>query len=225
MVLVSGLRRETAFLLRGSLLLIALLTLWWFALRSPFLMALRQAAGVFLTIDDAPSGDWTIRVPLDHFLAATAQSPPMAIHSIDFDLAPDDAASFTFSILILWAVLLAASGWKLRPRPLLLGSAVVLTAQILMFLIFAKVTAGKAAARLPGALDSGFAAWYLKASDYFLGQFAPYFVPVMVALTVDRELRRDILAFGTPAPAETPAVGPRIGRAREAKIARVRLKT
>jgi hypothetical protein len=186
-------------------------------------MALRQAAGVFLIIDDAPSGDWTIRVPLDRFLAATAQSPAMAIHSIDFDLAPDDAASFTFSILILWAVLLAASGSKLRPRPLLLGSAVVLAAQILMFLVFAKVTASKAAARLPGALDSEFAAWYLKATDYFLGQFAPYFVPIVVALTVDRELRGDILAFGTPAPAEMPGGVSGKDRAREARVARVRL--
>jgi hypothetical protein len=65
-------KSATSFLLRGSLLLVAFLTLWWLALRSPMLFLLRVSAEVplrllagsaaSLTVD--PAGDWAFRLPV-----------------------------------------------------------------------------------------------------------------------------------------------------------------
>ena len=69
------LKPQTRFLLRGSVLLVGLLSLWWFLLLSPMLYLLKGAAGAFLLIQENPSGDWTLRVPLEKALPATPQQP------------------------------------------------------------------------------------------------------------------------------------------------------
>src|ERR1019366_2924277 len=63
------LKPQTRFLLRGSALLVGLLSLWWFLLLSPMLYMLKGAAGAFMLIQENPSGD-----------AATASSPTGAFH-------------------------------------------------------------------------------------------------------------------------------------------------
>ena len=118
---MPALEPQTRFLLRGSALLIGLLTLWWFALVSPMVYLLKGAAAAFVDIDEHPSGDWTLRVPLDVVLPATPQEPlARQIRSIDFDMSRGDAITFTFSLPVLWAILLAAPACK--PRLLLLGT-------------------------------------------------------------------------------------------------------
>src|SRR5438128_1484275 len=110
------------FLIRGSGLLIALLTLWWFVLLGPMLYLLKGAAGSFLPIDEQPSGVWTIRVPVEQNLAATREAPvARQLRSMDFDLARADAITFTFSLPVFWGIMLAASGAKRNLQPLLVG--------------------------------------------------------------------------------------------------------
>jgi hypothetical protein len=98
---VRALEPHTRFLLRGSSLLAGLLILWWFVLAGPMLNLLKGAATAFIEIDEHPSGDWTLRAPVDVTLRATSQQ----IQSIDFDVARSDGAAFTFSLPVLWAIL------------------------------------------------------------------------------------------------------------------------
>jgi hypothetical protein len=58
---MRALEPHTRFLLRGSALLIGLLTLWWFALLGPMLFLLKGAAGAFVRIEETPARDWTLR--------------------------------------------------------------------------------------------------------------------------------------------------------------------
>src|SRR5689334_3531353 len=115
---------QAGFLLRGSVLLIGLLTLWWFVLLDPMLFWLRTAANLMVTIEERASGEWTVRVPLNAALAPTAEYPQgQQIHSVDFDLARADSIAFTFSLPVFWAVILAAPGpVRQRLRPVLLGT-------------------------------------------------------------------------------------------------------
>ena len=79
------LKPQTRFLLRGSALLIGLLTLWWFALLNPMLAVLQGSGGVLgglilggkngELINENPSGDWTFCVPLELTVPASPEQP------------------------------------------------------------------------------------------------------------------------------------------------------
>src|SRR5256885_772864 len=73
--LMRALEPQARFLLRGSALLIVLLTLWWFVLLGPMLYLLKGAAGAFVSIEETSTGDWSLRVPLDKIVAATPEHP------------------------------------------------------------------------------------------------------------------------------------------------------
>jgi len=64
---------QTRFLLRGSMLLICMLTLWWFVLTAPMLYLLKGGVEIFLPIETNASGSWTLRVPLERTLPLTQQ--------------------------------------------------------------------------------------------------------------------------------------------------------
>ena len=55
------------------------------------LYLLKGAATALIEIDERPSSDWTLRVPIDVTLQATAQR----IQPIDFDMARGDAAAMS----------------------------------------------------------------------------------------------------------------------------------
>src|ERR1051326_8776411 len=96
------------FLLRGSLLLLSMLALWWFFLLHPMLDGLRFVADLALgiapgdsrvaAITVAPNGDWIVRVPISASIAArdpvqqafgrAPGAPPVKIRS--FQLAVDE---------------------------------------------------------------------------------------------------------------------------------------
>ena len=93
---MQKLKPQTRFLLRGSALLIGLLTLWWFVMLNPLLSTLEAAGGMLGAlvlggrsgelIHENPSGDWSFRVPLEKTIPATAGQPAQQLHSIDFDM-------------------------------------------------------------------------------------------------------------------------------------------
>ena len=145
---MRALEPQTRFLLRGSALLAGLLALWWFLLVGPMLYLLKGAASAFIEIEEHPSGDWTLQVPIDVSVPTTAQQ----IQSIDFDITHGDAATFTFSLPVLWAILLAAPACK--PRPLLLGTVVMAAIEVALLLAFAKITGSESAFQLAQADDA-----------------------------------------------------------------------
>jgi len=187
---------QTRFLVRGSALLIALLTLWWFVLLGPMLYLLKGAAGVLLPIEDHPSGDWTLRVPVDVTLHRTPRQPlPQQLRSIEFDMPRSDAVTFTFSIPVYWAIMLAAPGVRRKRSPLLLGTAAMAAIELVLFLGFAHITAADAAAQLAGteyAADK----WIYRVGVYLVVSVLPYAAPFVVALWLDRELREEVLSLG-----------------------------
>jgi hypothetical protein len=202
---------QTRFLLRGSTLLIGLLTLWWFVLLGPMLYLLKSAAGGFVLIEENPSGDWTLRVPLEKTLPATPQQPvARQIRSVDFDMPRSDAITFTFSLPVYWAIILAAPGVRRNLRPLLLGTALMSAVELALLLAFAQITARGAASQLAGTEDAA-GKWVHQVGIYLVVNVLPYAVPFVIALSLHRELRGEVFSLGKAAeiPAPTPSGGRR----------------
>jgi hypothetical protein len=186
------LKPQTRFLLRGSVLLVGLLSLWWFLLLSPMLYMLKGAAGAFLLIQENPSGDWTLRVPMEKTLPATPQQPvAQQVHSIDFDIPRSDVIAFTFSLPLYWAIILAAPGVRQNLRPLLVGTAVMAAVEVAMLLVFAEISARNTAAQLGGGEDA-VGKWARQFGEYLLASVLPYATPFVVALSLHRGLRAEI---------------------------------
>ncbi len=190
------LKPQVRFLLRGSALLIGLLALWWFVLLDPMLYVLKGAAGTFVLIQETQSGDWTLRVPFEKTLPATAEQPvAQQIHSIDFDMPRADAIAFTFSLPVYWAIILAAPGLRRSLRPLLLGTALMSAVELVMLLVFTQITARNAASQLGGAGDAT-GKWIRHVGEYLIVSVLPYVVPFVVALSLHRDLRGAVFVWG-----------------------------
>ena len=208
---MQKLKPQTRFLLRGSALLVGLLSLWWFLLLSPMLYMLKGAAGAFLLIQENPSGDWTLRVPLEKTLPATPQQPvAQQVHSIDFDMPRSDVIAFTFSLPVYWAIILAAPGLRRNLRPLLAGTAVMAAVELAMFLAFAEISARNTAAQLAGGADA-VGKWARQFGEYLLASVLPYATPFVVALSLHRGLRAEILPWSNAV--EALATAPPLDRA------------
>jgi hypothetical protein len=190
---------QTRFLLRGSTLLFGLLTLWWFVLVGPMLYMLEAGAGVFMPIEESPSGDWTVRVPFDASLPATPQQPvARQLRSIDFDISRSDVITFTFSLPVYWAIILAAPNIKRNLRPLLLGTAVMAAGELALLLSFAYITASDGVSQMTGAEDAT-GRWIRHVGVYLVASVLPYAGPFVVALSLHRELREQVFAIGAVA--------------------------
>lgn len=201
------LKPQTRFLLRGSTLLIGMLTLWWFVLLNPMLAVLEGSGGVVggwvfggksgELINETPSGDWTFRVPLEMIVPATPEQPvAQQIHSIDFDMPRGDVIAFTFSLPVFWAIALAAPGLRRNLSPLLVGTLVMIGVELVLLLLFAEVSARKAATQLVPGSGAGMA-WLLHFGEYLTVTVIPYAAPFMVALAIHRELRWEMFRWGS----------------------------
>ncbi len=214
------LRPEARFLLRGSVLLVCLLILWRFLLLTPLEYLLRCAAGEFLTIQVTPVGDWTLRVPLNRTIPAAAGRPALQrIHSIDFDIPQSDIHSFTFSLPVLWAIVLATPGWRRNLRRLAAGTLLMALLELVMLLVFVHISALNAAAQLESSKDAA-GSWARQFGGYLVVNALPFILPLAVAIWVDRELRAQILGWGAegaaPAAPAMPGRGKRQARRRQA---------
>jgi len=190
---------QTRFLLRGSVLLVALLLFWWFVLANASLVVLRDCTelcwaltfgsetGKLITATSAEA--WTVRVPMEFTIPASSEQPaPVSIHSIDFDIARPDLMAFTFSLPVYWAILLAAPGIRRLPGPLMIGSILVALLEVSLFLAFAEVSARHVAAQWSLQQDD-VAQWFLRFSDYLVVNVIPYIAPFAIALALHCGLR------------------------------------
>ena len=209
------LKPQTRFLLRGSILLVGLLAVWWFFLLSPMLVVLEVAGGVLLPIQAPASGDWTLTVALDRIMPATPERPvAQQIHSIDFDMQRSDLVAFTFSLPVFWALMLAAPGLRRNLRPLLLGTAVMAAVELALFLAFAQIAARNSYAQVAG-VDDATANWARHLGEYLIVGVLPFILPFAVALSLQRELRGAIFPWGQGVrdqAAETPPAVPPLER-------------
>jgi hypothetical protein len=207
------LKPQTRFLLRGSALLIGLLTLWWFVMLNPLLSTLEAAGGVVGAlvlggrsgelIQENPSGDWSFRVPLEKTIPATPGQPAQQIHSIDFDMPRGDVIAFTFSLPVFWAVILAAPGLRRSLGPLAIGTVIMAAVELAFLLLFAEISARKAAAQLVPGSQGPAQAWLLHFGEYLTVSVLPYATPFLIAFAVHRDLRWHVFQWGSD-PAKVP---------------------
>jgi hypothetical protein len=200
------------FLLRGSVLLAAFLTLWWLVLINPLQSLLQTAAeagGALLisgrsqlTITEAANGDWTFEIPIEPIVPPTPPGAvPQMIYSIAFDLARSDAGGFTFGMPVFWALILAAPELRRNWRSLLAGTSTMAVLEVALLLITVKILAYKSLAQILQSHDP-VGSWFLRYSEYLAVNAIPYLLPFAVALTLHRDMREQIFAVSAPAPAK-----------------------
>ena len=208
------------FLLRALALLALMLALWWLVLLNPLLAGLRLSAE--LTLRLLPGGssvshvtigadhNWTFQVPApaavvnqertQQMLGAAAGSGRIKIRSMKVEGTARYPILFTVSLPLFWAILLAAPG---RPRlwRMACGTAVLA--------IFALLSIAVYAVRLVGGYfqltTEGFPGFLMDSAMYLAAGVVPYLAPVLVALSLDGELRGLILG-GEAEPAAASAV-------------------
>lgn len=186
----SGTRESRQFLLRASLLLPAVLLVWWFVLQSPMLVLLRPSEETILRfagsraanpIVEEDSGEWTFRVPIEG-IADGAR-----INSIDFTMPRADVILFTFSAPFFWAILLAVSHKRFGGRALLWGTLAIGIAEVLLLFAFLKISAYGELAQFHPATAS--LKWLSDLSIYLIVNVIPFVLPISTALAVCPELR------------------------------------
>ena len=214
------------FLLRALVLLALMLALWWLVLLNPLLAGLRLSAELTLRllpgggsvshVTIGPDRNWTFQVPAPAAVvnqestqqmlgAAAAGSGRIKIRSIKVEGTARYPILFTVSLPLFWAILLAAPG---RPRLLRIacGTAVLAILALLSIAVYA--------VRLVGGYfqltTEGFPGFLMDSAMYLAAGVVPYLGPVLVALSLDGELRGLILAGeGEPAVASVVSAAPR----------------
>lgn len=222
---------QLRFLTRASLLLLALLALWWFVLLDPMLGLLRISAGLAIralpgadatnTITVDAAREWELRLPMPSAnpekIGATPLPPaaaPMKFRSIRLTLPPNIPNLLTLSLPLFWAVILAAPRARRLWRILVTGTAALVLIAPLSLLACAahriRVNLYPSSSHLLGSL--------LAFASYLSIEVIPYMAPVLLAVSLHRELRTLILS-GEPAlppHPEEPSVrkSPKSGRGR-----------
>jgi hypothetical protein len=205
------------FLLRALVFLALMLALWWFVLLNPLLAGLRFSAELTLRllpggssvshVTIGPDRNWTFQVPAPAAVvnqertqqmlgAAAAGSGRIKVRSMKVEGAGRYPILFTVSLPLYWAILLAAPGWRRLPLRMASGTALLAVLALLSIAVYAIRLVGgylqSTTAGLPGFLADS--AMYLAVG------VVPYLAPVLVALSLDGELRGLILN-GEAAPA------------------------
>jgi hypothetical protein len=210
------------FLLRALVLLAPMLALWWLVLLNPLLAGLRLSAEATLRllpggssvshVTIGPDRNWTFQVPAPAAVvnqektqqmlgASAAGSGRIKIRSMKVEGAGRFPVLFTVSLPLYWAILLAAPG---RPRLLRMacGTAVLTTFALLSIAVYATRLVGGyfhlAMEGLPGFL--------MDSAAYLTTGVVPYLGPVLVALSLNGELRGLILTGEAAPPAAAAAV-------------------
>ena len=202
------------FLVRGSLLLATLLTLWWLVLINPLqslLQTAAQAGGALLfsgrskfTITEAANRDWAFDVPIEPIVPPTPPGAvPQMLYSIGFELARSDAGGFTFGMPVFWAVILAAPKLRRNWRLLLVGTLAMAVLEVVLLLITVEILAYKSLAQILQSHDP-VGGWFLRYGEYLAVNAIPYLLPFAVAIALHREVREHIFQWAAFAAASAP---------------------
>jgi len=210
------------FLLRALVLLALMLALWWLVLLNPLLAGLRLSAELTLRllpggssvshVTIGPDRNWTFQVPAPAAVvnqertqqmlgAAAAGSGRINIRSMKVEGAARYPILFTVSLPLYWAILLAAPGWRRLLLRMSCGTAVLAA--------FALLSIAAYAMRLVGGYfqltTEGLPGFLMDSAMYLAAGVVPYLGPVLVALTLNADLRGLILASeAAPAAAAVP---------------------
>jgi len=199
-------RPQFRFLLRASLLLIAMLVLWGAVLLDPLRAGLRlfTVAALWCIPGDGsvteaaiqPNGDWSLRVPMPAAIArqepvqrmfgrASKDAAPIAVRSLKLVIEGKYPVLFTAGLPFYWALILA-SGWNWRRGRLLLEGSGALFALAVVSLVFYAI---RTAIKNTHLITGGTAGFLLDCGEYFVFNVVPYLAPLLLALYLDLDLR------------------------------------
>jgi hypothetical protein len=207
------------FLLRALVFLALMLALWWLVLLNPLLAGLRFSAELTLRllpggsishVTIGPDRNWTFQVPAPAAVvnqertqqmlgAAAGGSGRIKIRSMKVEGAARYPILFTVSLPLYWAILLAAPGRR-RLLRMACGTAVLAAFALLSIAVYAIRLVGGYFQLTTGGLPG----FMMDSAVYLAAGVVPYLAPVLVALSLDGELRGLILA-GEAEPAAEPA--------------------
>jgi hypothetical protein len=214
-------RSPIRFLVRASLLLIAMLVLWGAVLLDPLRAGLRvlTVAAIWLIPGDGsvvqaaiqPNGDWSLRLPVPASVArqehvqqmfgrASQASAPVKVRSLTLVIEDKYPVLFTAGLPFYWALILA-SGWTWRRGRLLLQGSTVLFVMAVVSLVFYAI---RTAIKNTHLITGGAAGFLLDCGEYFVVNVIPYLAPLLLALYLDVDLRTLVLARQVNSPATPP---------------------
>ena len=195
----SARNQQREFLLRASTLLVLFLSVWWFLLQAPALLALYAGVKIpFAFLRDAavtmePTGEWTFRAPVQELPDnVDGRTGAARIDSVDFTVPARDLLVFTLGVPLYLAVGLSVPGPR-RIRPLLVGCALEAALGILSVMVFAEVTAYNSFAQMRAA-TSALEHWFLDLIWNLVTGVLPYAGPLVTAVWLHPELRHRIFA-------------------------------
>ena len=199
-------RSPGGFLLRGLVLLPAMLALWWLLLLHPLLdmvrvsaeLALRALprAGALTQITEEAGGDWAIRMPLPSPLEAAAQqmfgSHPtgqVKTRFLTLRLPRRSFIRFTMAMPLFWAIVLAAPLSRRTPRAVAAGSALLAVLALLTGALFVAYTIHQ---QIP-LVSSRAGVFLLRFSHYLNTDALPYLAAIVLAFWLHADLRSQVL--------------------------------
>jgi hypothetical protein len=197
---------QLRFLLRASLLFIALLSLWWFVLRLPLLDWVQFSAEFIL--QHLPGVHSPTGVNIEAGRVWNLQVPGPGGRSIRIMAEERIPTLYTVALPLFWAVLFAGPWSRRLVRAFATGTAILLPIPAVSLLIYAahvvKLNLYRSAAPALG--------YTLNFADYLGTNVMPYLFPPLLALALYPDLRSIVLT-GTPfAPKPAPKTPARANR-------------
>ena len=204
---------QLRFLLRGSILLIAMLALWWLLLLHPMLAGLRICTdGVLWVLAGGnetgsatigSNGDWILRVPIPESLGRRESvqlafghmpgTPPVKVRSFRLAIASRIPAFFTLSFPLFWAMMIAGPRSKKFWGTLGIGTGILALLALVSLLFYTVYTIQNNM-----RLTSGLPATLWNGAEYLNVNVIPYMAPILLGLWLHRELRAQIFSWDAP---------------------------
>jgi hypothetical protein len=199
-------RSQARFLLRGLVVLPAMLALWWLLLLNPLLDMLRVSAqlalralpraGALTRIAADPGGDWAIRMPLPSPLETEAQrmfaaqrKEPVKPRFLTLRLPRQAFIRFTMAMPLFWAIVLAAPlSWR-TARAAAAGTALLAVLALLTGALFVAYTIHQ---QIP-LVSSRAGVFLLRFSHYLNTDALPYLAAIVLAFWLHADLRSQVL--------------------------------
>jgi hypothetical protein len=209
-------RSQAGFLLRGMVLLPAMLALWWLLLLNPLLDMLRVSAelalralpraGGLTRITAETGGDWAIRMPLPNPMEAAAQqmfgadqTRQVKTRFLTLRLPRGSFVRFTMAMPLFWAIVLAAPLSRRTARAMVAGSALLAVLALLSSALFVAHTLHQ---QIP-LVSSRAGVFLLDFSHYLNTDALPYVAAIVLAFWLHADLRSQFFFRRPAAPAQT----------------------
>jgi len=199
---------QLRFLLRGSLLVVVMLTAWWMLLLDPLLSALRVSTGLALHllpgngstahVSNDPFGNWILQVPQPGFVQRSDAVQkmfdpavrPVRLPSLKLAVARDVPVLFSLVFPLFWAAALAGPFSRRTWKILLAGTGLVYLISIGCVILYSVYMIDRNLGYTTGAPNV-----VLNFFEYLNMYVVPYAAPLLIALALNADLRAQIFSW------------------------------